>query len=67
MSKMRLPVQDLYAEAVKNDDGSLRNYFARVSGSSFRCDCGCNVFHKPDKKDLELYRCNGCDADYRGA
>lgn len=32
----------------------------------FRCGCGCNVFHKPDKTNLLLYKCNACGLEYEG-
>ena len=62
MNAQRLPVQDRYAEAVTHDDGTLHNFTIRVDGTRHRCACGCNVFHKPDRKNLGLYQCNGCDA-----
>ena len=34
----------------------------RVAGKTFRCFCGCNVFHTRD----EQYVCNGCGATYEG-
>lgn len=54
-------------EPVLNEDGSLENFTVGIGGKLFRCSCGCNVFHKPDKTKLELYGCNGCDARYEGA
>lgn len=41
-------------------------FMPKVNGVSFRCDCGCNVFHKPDSEQPMLYECNGCGARYRG-
>jgi len=61
MPKVRPPVADRYAIPVTNPDGSLKNFFLHVGEKSYRCDCGCNVFHKPDKKWLTLFKCNGCD------
>jgi len=57
-------VADKYADAVTNADGSLENFMPRVGGKSFRCECGCNLFHKPDKMHQEIYECNGCGARY---
>lgn len=34
-----------------------------VSGKSYRCDCGCNVF--TETKELK-YKCNSCSAVYIG-
>lgn len=36
-----------------------------VGGHSFFCQCGCNVFHKPDRTDLDVYQCNSCGTRYR--
>lgn len=33
-----------------------------VGGKSFRCGCGCNVFHEGDEKGLWV--CNACKAEY---
>lgn len=63
----RPPVADRYAEAVTLPNGELENFTIRVEGERFHCSCGCNVFHKPDKKYQELYECNGCEARYEGA
>jgi len=41
-------------------DGEIENFIIK----GFRCNCGGNVFHKPDDRDLNLYRCNSCDATY---
>lgn len=35
------------------------------SKTSFRCECGCNVFHKKDK-DENRFICNACYAEYVG-
>lgn len=35
------------------------------SDSSFRCDCGANVFHQPASEEPDLYECNGCQARWR--
>ena len=53
-------------EPVKLPDGSIENFMPRIDGKTFRCACGCNVFHKPDRKRPEVYQCNGCDVRYVG-
>ena len=40
-----------------------RDIFVKVSGKSFRCDCGCNVFRSPA---IKRYACNSCGAKYVG-
>lgn len=37
--------------------------FLGGSKRSFRCACGCNVFHKDGERH---YICNSCGARYRG-
>lgn len=49
-----------FKNAVKNDDGTLANFTLNLDGKKYRCVCGCNVFHKPDKEKPEIYRCNSC-------
>jgi hypothetical protein len=58
--------RDPYANAVKKD-GKLEEFTLKTHGSDnfFYCDYGCNVFHKPDKEDLDLYKCNACGYEYR--
>jgi len=51
---------------VTTSDGKIENFVQMVGGKSFRCECGANVFHKPDKADLMLYKCNSCGNEYRG-
>lgn len=53
-----------YENALKNEDGTLKNVMPKVAGSFFYCSCGCNVFHHPDKEDLDLYQCNSCGTQY---
>lgn len=58
------------------EDGSLWQFMPKVGGKFFRCTerltvsgsdiCGCNVFHKPDRTQLNRYRCNSCGAEYIG-
>lgn len=46
-------------------DGKLENFMVKKDGKPFHCQCGGNVFTKPDSTDLSLYQCNGCDLQYR--
>lgn len=48
-------------------------FFGSQRENSFRCTgpvdgggCGCNVFHKPDPKQPDLYECNSCGTWWRG-
>ena len=52
-------------QPVLHPDGNRHQFTVRIDGSLFRCGCGCNVFHKPDDTDLELYECNSCGNWYR--
>ena len=51
---------------VRTSDGKVENFMPRVSGKAFRCQCGANVFHKPDMRRPEIYECNGCGVWYEG-
>lgn len=62
----RPPVADRYAEAVRLPDGSIENFTIRINGRLFKCNCGCNVFHKPDRKHLNIYECNACKTRFEG-
>jgi hypothetical protein len=53
-------------EPLLHEDGTLHQFMPKVNGVTFRCECGCNVFHKPDKDDPELFECNSCQTWYRG-
>lgn len=52
--------EKLRMQPLRNVDGGLRLFFKQVDGKSFYCKCGCNIFHKPDVSNLELYKCNKC-------
>ena len=52
---------------VRCKDGTVENFMPRIAGKPFRCDCKCNVFHKPDATKPELYECNCCGHRYEGA
>ena len=45
---------------VLNEDGSLHQFTLNIEGKPYRCKCGCNVFHKPNKEKLMVYQCNSC-------
>lgn len=53
-------------EPLRRPDGSLHEFLLKSEGKSFRCSCGCNVFHKPDRTKLNIYQCNACEACYEG-
>ena len=45
---------------------STNDVMVMIDGKTFRCDCRCNVFHKPDPADATLLVCNSCGARWRG-
>lgn len=51
-------------EPRRHEDGSLYQTMIKLQGKSFRCGCGCNVFHFPDKDNSDRYECNACGAQY---
>ncbi len=57
-------MNEKFKNAVLHEDGSLHEFVLRIKGSKFTCKCGCNVFHKPDKTNLNKYKCNACDMEY---
>jgi len=63
MSKY-LSMEQKAPEPLRRADGSLNEFMVRIGGKSYRCGCGCNVFHKPDKDDLDLYECNACGQQF---
>lgn len=52
--------RELVAAAVPTGD-----VMVKISGKSFRCSCGCNVF-RHFEGDPKLYQCNACEVLYRG-
>ena len=52
-------------EPLLNEDGSLHQYILRIGGKPYRCECGCNVFHHPDKTKLDVFQCNSCRDRFR--
>lgn len=50
---------------VCHPDGRLWEFvLPDENGRYFMCSCGCNVFHKPDDRRLNLYQCNSCDSRF---
>lgn len=45
-------------------DGKLHQFLLCIAGERFRCECGCNVFHKPDDQELTRYKCNSCGDEF---
>lgn len=35
------------------------------TGKSFKCECGCNVFHRPEENP-DKFECNACGIWYVG-
>lgn len=46
------------------EDGSLHQFTLKIEGQPYRCNCGCNVFHKPDQENLNIYKCNSCEETF---
>jgi hypothetical protein len=38
-------------------------FMPKVDGKSWRCECGANVFHKPEGEP-DIFECNACGAWY---
>ena len=51
---------------IVDENGNIRQRMLTVGGKSFRCSCGCNVFHCPDDRNPLLYQCNCCPNQYQG-
>ena len=51
----------------KNEKPAIKNVMLKVNGVTFRCDCGCNVFHHPRSEDDLLHECNSCGVWWRGS
>lgn len=47
-------------------NGTIENFMPKIYGKSFRCNCGCNVFHKPDVRNQNVFQCNSCEERYMG-
>lgn len=39
--------------------------FVKIEGKSFKCNCGCNLFHH-EYEDKNIYTCNACSQEYQG-
>ena len=67
---IRLQLESMTAQRTKevlplvDENGKLIESTLKVAGKSFRCDCGCNVFHRPNRNTPEIYQCNCCDNTY---
>ena len=59
-----LTLEDKVPQPVRTADGRIENFTVRIAGKSYRCTCGANVFHKPDRTEPELYECNGCGQQF---
>lgn len=55
----KLPIK-----AVRDENGNLENFQVKIAGKHHRCECGCNVFHKPDDNNLDIYECNACGVQF---
>jgi hypothetical protein len=62
-----IALEDKATQPVRSADGSLENFTLRIAGKPYRCQCLCNVFHKPDDGNLELYECNSCGQRFEAA
>lgn len=51
-------------EPLLGENGEVLQSTLKINGKSFRCNCGCNVFHRPDKNKPDIYKCNCCDTYY---
>lgn len=59
-----MQTEDEFENAVKDENGELKNFIIRLEGRAWRCPCGGNVFHKPDIKKQGRYKCNSCKKVY---
>ena len=57
---MKTSLPPKFANAVLREDGRLHEFTLKIAGKCFFCNCDCNVFHKPDRNQPELYECNAC-------
>lgn len=53
-------MKDKKAIPVTLPDGTIENFMPKIGGELFKCRCGCNIFHKPDRDDPDIYECNAC-------
>lgn len=59
----RAHVARLTEEKMCKGDARSKQSMLKVNGSTFRCECGCNVF--TEYSELK-YSCNGCGELYKG-
>ena len=55
-------------EKMKEDEVYVnRSNILKISGESFTCQCGCNVFSKLVISDdgIQRYECNSCNEIYK--
>ena len=52
------------SQAVLDENGDIETFTVKAKGEQFHCRCGANCFHKPDRENLDLYRCNSCHTTY---
>lgn len=47
-------------------NGEIESFTIKISGKLACCpDCRyCNVFHKPDETNLDLFKCNSCGCEF---
>lgn len=62
-----IAMEDKAPQPLLAEDGKLHNFTLRIAGKPYRCACRCNVFHKPDRTNLELYECNACGQQFEAA
>jgi hypothetical protein len=61
-----LSMQDKRPTPVLDADGKRKDFMLTVGGKPYRCLCGCNVFHKPDASNPNIYECNACEQQFEG-
>ena len=59
-----LALEDKGPQPVLLPGGELQQFTLRIASKPYRCPCGCNVFHKPNRENVGLYECNGCEQQF---
>jgi len=72
IAELRKTVAELQEAALENESSSITSSNGNTmvympDGKSFYCECGSNVFHKPDPATPKKLVCNGCLARYIGS
>ena len=62
-----LALEDTDQQPVRLPDGTVQQFTLRIDGKRYVCPCWCNVFHKPDRENLDVYQCNGCGQQFEAA